>query len=209
MHYVFSYQTLVNREYNIYKEILFNPFLFSYLGIKDPKEIKDIIDFTKNKKANILENVLLGEKITASDLLLIYKILSDSNFFETEEFNLYSLYVDDLLFSDKVSKITIIVNDLSEEIVNMEIANIKKRFNNDSKLNIIKSSTSLYSEILKTIDWDCVSFRDIEQAIDVITNNKISNKDIILEETSFNNLDPVHYIILQEKDGRIDYRSMI
>ena len=40
MNYVFTYQTLVNREYNIYKEIIFNPFLFSFMGIKDPKEVR-------------------------------------------------------------------------------------------------------------------------------------------------------------------------
>lgn len=209
MNYVFTYQTLVNREYNIYKEIIFNPFLFSFMGIKDPKEIKDVITYTKNKSSDILYNVIDGEKIKLYDLMIIYKVLLDNNFFENEAFNLYSNYVDELLLSSKVDEVTILVNDIDPKIEDMIVQNIIKRFSNSPKLKIVKTKSSLVSEDIKKIDWDCISVRDVEQVIDIIDNNKIKDKDIILEENGFNKLDPAYYIILQEKDGRIDYRSMI
>lgn len=209
MNYVFTYQTLVNREYNIYKEIIFNPFLFSFMGIKDPKEVKDVITYTKNKSSDILYNVIDGEKIKLYDLMIIYKVLLDNNFFENEAFNLYSNYVDELLLSSKVDEVTILVNDIDPKIEDMIVQNIIKRFSNNPKLKIIKTKSSLVSEDIKKIDWDCISVRDVEQVIDIIDNNKIKGKDIILEENGFNKLDPAYYIILQEKDGRIDYRSMI
>lgn len=209
MNYVFTYQTLVNREYNIYKEIIFNPFLFSFMGIKDPKEIKDVITYTKNKSSDILYNVIDGEKIKLYDLMIIYKVLLDNNFFENEAFNLYSNYVDELLLSSKVDEVTILVNDIDPKIEDMIVQNIIKRFGNSPKLKIVKTKSSLVSEDIKKIDWDCISVRDVEQVIDIIDNNKIKDKDIILEENGFNKLDPAYYIILQEKDGRIDYRSMI
>lgn len=209
MNYVFTYQTLVNREYNIYKEIIFNPFLFSFMGIKDPKEVKDVITYTKNKSSDILCNVIDGEKIKLYDLMIIYKVLLDNNFFENEAFNLYSNYVDELLLSSKVDEVTILVNDIDPKIEDMIVQNIIKRFSNSPKLKVVKTKSSLVSEDIKKIDWDCISVRDVEQVIDIINNNKIKDKDIILEENGFNKLDPAHYIILQEKDGRIDYRSMI
>lgn len=209
MNYVFTYQTLVNREYNIYKEIIFNPFLFSFMGIKDPKEVKDVITYTKNKSSDILYNVIDGEKIKLYDLMIIYKVLLDNNFFENEAFNLYSNYVDELLLSSKVDEVTILVNDIDPKIEDMIVQNIIKRFGNSPKLKIVKTKSSLVSEDIKKIDWDCISVRDVEQVIDIIDNNKIKDKDIILEENGFNKLDPAYYIILQEKDGRIDYRSMI
>lgn len=209
MNYVFTYQTLVNREYNIYKEIIFNPFLFSFMGIKDPKEVKDVITYTKNKSSDILYNVIDGEKIKLYDLMIIYKVLLDNNFFENEAFNLYSNYVDELLLSSKVDEVTILVNDIDPKIEDMIVQNIIKRFSNSPKLKIVKTKSSLVSEDIKKIDWDCISVRDVEQVIDIIDNNKIKDKDIILEENGFNKLDPAYYIILQEKDGRIDYRSMI
>lgn len=209
MNYVFTYQTLVNREYNIYKEIIFNPFLFSFMGIKDPKEVKDVITYTKNKSSDILCNVIDGEKIKLEDLIIIYKVLLDNNFFENEAFNLYSNYVDELLLSSKVNEVTILVNDLDPKIEDMIVQNIIKRFSNNPKLKIIKTKSSLVSEDIKKIDWDCISVRDVEQVIDIIDNNNIKGKDIILEENGFNKLDPAYYIILQEKDGRIDYRPMI
>lgn len=209
MNYVFTYQTLVNREYNVYKEIIFNPFLFSFMGIKDPKEVKDVITYTKNKSSDILYNVIDGEKIKLYDLMIIYKVLLDNNFFENEAFNLYSNYVDELLLSSKVDEVTILVNDIDPKIEDMIVQNIIKRFSNSPKLKIVKTKSSLVSEDIKKIDWDCISVRDVEQVIDIIDNNKIKDKDIILEENGFNKLDPAYYIILQEKDGRIDYRSMI
>lgn len=209
MNYVFTYQTLVNREYNIYKEIIFNPFLFSFMGIKDPKEIKDVITYTKNKSSDILYNVIDGEKIRLYDLMIIYKVLLDNNFFENEAFNLYSNYVDELLLSSKVDEVTILVNDIDPKIEDMIVQNIIKRFSNSPKLKIVKTKSSLVSEDIKKIDWDCISVRDVEQVIDIIDNNNIKDKDIILEENGFNKLDPAYYIILQEKNGRIDYRSMI
>lgn len=209
MNYVFTYQTLVNREYNIYKEIIFNPFLFSFMGIKDPKEVKDVITYTKNKSSNILYNVIDGEKIKPLDLMFIYRVLFENNFFENEAFNLYSNYVDELLLSSKVDGVTILVNEFDPKIEDMVVQNIIRRFSNSPKLKIVKTKSSLVSEDIKKIDWDCISVRDVEQVIDIIDNNKIKGKDIILEENGFNKLDPAYYIILQEKDGRIDYRSMI
>lgn len=209
MTYVFTYHTLVNREYNIYKEIIFNPFLFSYIDIFDPSTIKDLVTYTKDKKVNILENVLIGEEIDIYNYIVINKVLLDNGFYENEEFNLYSNYVDELLFSEKVKNVIILVNDLDEGIEDMEVNNVVRRFKNNRKLQVIKTKSSLVSEDLKELSWDCISVRDIEQVIDIVVNNDIENKDIIIEEIPHNKLDPVNYILLQEKNGRIDYRAMI
>jgi hypothetical protein len=66
------------------------------------------------------------------------------------------------------------------------------------------------SEDLKSIEWDCVCLRDVEQAIELINSDvSIKDKDIILDESHFNKIDPVNYILLQEKEARVDYRAMI
>jgi hypothetical protein len=210
MKYVFQYNTIVNRDYNIYKEIIINPFIFSFLGVFDPTSIKDIVDYSKNKDVNILKNIILGRNINTAVFVTIYKILLDFKFFETEPFNIYSKYIDKLLSSSKVEEVIILVNDIDDKIEEQEIKNLKERFNSHIKLKIIRTKYPFVSSNLKEIDWDCVSLRDVEQAIELINSDvSIKNKDIILDESPFNKIDPVNYIVLQEKEGRVDYRSMI
>lgn len=210
MKYVFQYNTIVNRDYNIYKEIIINPFIFSFLGVFDPTLIKDIVKYSKDKDVNILKNIIPGRVLNTAVFVTIYKILLDYKFFKTEPFNIYSTYIDNLLTSSKVEEVTILVNDIDNKIEEQEIENLKNRFNSHIKLKIVKTKYPFVSGDLKDIEWDCVSLRDVEQAIELINSDvSIKNKDIILDESSFNKIDPVNYIVLQEKEGRVDYRSMI
>lgn len=210
MRYVFQYNTIINRDYNIYKEIVINPFIFSFLGVYDPTKIKNIVDYAKTKDVNILKNVIPGKNINTALFITIYKILLDYKFFSTESFNIYSKYIDDLLNSSKVDEVVILVNDIDSTIEEQEIENIKSRFGSHLKLKIIKTKYPFVSEDLKKIDWDCVSLRDVEQAIELINSDlSIKGKDIVLDESPFNKIDPVNYILLQEKEARVDYRSMI
>lgn len=209
MKYVFQYNTLVNRDYNIYKEILLNPFVFSFLGIYDPTNLKSVVDYTKDKDVNILKNIIIGTNINTALFITIYKILLDYKFFASEPFNLYSKYVEDLLKSDKVEEVIILVNDIDKIIEEQEIENLKNRFKS-IKLKIVVTEYPFISDDLKSMDWNCVSLRDVEQAIELINSNvSIKGKDIILDELPFNKIDPVNYILLQEKEGRVDYRAMI
>lgn len=210
MKYVFQYNTLVNRDYNIYKEITLNPFVFSFVGIFDPNKVMNIVDYSKKRKANILENIIPGTTLTLESLIMIYKILLDYDFFKSEQFNIYSKYVDSLLSSPKVEEVTIMVNDITDEIQDHQIENIKNRFNSHINLKIKKTKSPFISEDLKEIEWDCVSLRDVEEVIELVNSDvSIKGKDIILDESTFNKIDPVNYIILQEKEARVDYRAMI
>lgn len=210
MKYVFHYDTLVNREYNIYREIIINPFIFSYLGIFDPNYLKDIIKYTKEKSPNMLENVIPGSTITTEMLVGIYRILTDYKFFETEEFGLYSGYVDKLLASSKVEKVYIVVKEIDPVIEEQVIVNIRRRFQDHTDLEIITMRDSFISEALINIEWDMVSVRDVEQVIELVNSDvNIKGKDIVIDEAPYNKLDPVNYIVLNEKDAKIDYRAMI
>lgn len=210
MKYVFQYNTIVNRDYNIYREIMLNPFVFSFLGVFDPTLTKDIIDYSKNKDVNILKNIIPGRVLNTALLVTIYKILLDYKFFMDEPFNLYSKYIDSLLGSSKVEEVTVLVNDIDITIEEQEIENLKKRFKSHIKLKIIRTKYPFVSENLKEMDWNCVCLRDVEQAIELINSDvSIKGKDIILDESLFNRIDPVNYILLQEKEARVDYRSMI
>jgi len=210
MKYVFQYNTIVNRDYNIYKEIIINPFVFSFLGVFDPTLIKNVIDYSKDKDVNILKNIIPGRVLNTALFITIYKILLDYKFFSKEPFNIYSKYIDNLLSSSKVDEVIILVNDIDESIENQEVENIKNRFKSHVKLKIIRTKYPFVSEDLKDMDWDCVCLRDVEQAIELINSNvSIKGKDIILDESPFNKIDPVNYILLQEKEARVDYRSMI
>ena len=210
MKYVFQYNTIVNRDYNIYKEIIINPFVFSFLGVFDPTSIKDIIEYSKNKDVNILKNIILGRNLNTAVFVAIYKILLDYKFFETEAFNIYSKYIDNLLSSSKVDEVVVLVNDIDDKIEEQEVENLKRRFNSHIKLKIIRTKYPFVSRDLEEMDWNCISLRDVEQAIELINSNvSLKNKDIILDESPFNKIDPVNYIVLQEKEGRVDYRSMI
>jgi hypothetical protein len=210
MKYVFLYNTIVNRDYNIYKEIITNPFIFSFLGVYDPTEIKNIVDYFKSKDANILKNIIPGMNLNTAELVAIYKILLDYNFFLSEPFNFYSEYIDNLLKSSKVDEVIILINDIDDLIEEQESKNVKDRFKSHAKIKVIRTKRPFISSELKSLDWDCVSFRDVEQAIELINSDvSIKGKDIILDESSFNKIDPVNYILLQEKEARVDYRSMI
>jgi hypothetical protein len=210
MKYVFQYNTIVNRDYNIYKEIIINPFIFSFLGVFDPTAIKNIVEYSKNKDVNILKNIIPGRNLNTAVLVAIYKILLDYRFFETESFNLYSKYIDYLLSSSKVDEVTILIDDIVDMVEEQEIKNLNSRFGSHAKLKIVKTNFPFVSGDLKDMDWNCVSMRDVEQAIELINSDvSLKNKDIILDESPFNKIDPVNYIVLQEKEGRVDYRSMI
>ena len=210
MKYVFQYSTLVNRDYNIYKEIIINPFIFSFLGVYDPLTVKSAIEYSKTKDVNILKNIIPGNNLNTAVFITIYKMLLDYEYFATEQFNVYSKYVDDLLASSKVEEVTILVNDVATDIENQEIENIKNRFNSHIKLKIVRTDSIFVSKDLEEIEWNCVCLRDVEEAIELINSNiSIKNKDIILDELPFNKIDPVNYILLQEKEGRVDYRAMI
>jgi hypothetical protein len=152
MKYVFQYNTLVNRDYNIYKEIIINPFVFSFLGIFDPMKIKDIIDYSKDKDVNILKNIIPGKNLNTAVLVAIYKILLDYKFFAIESFNVYSKYIDKLLKSAKVDEVTILINDIDVAIEEQEIENIKNRFNSHVKLKILRTKYPFVSEDLKSIE---------------------------------------------------------
>lgn len=210
MNYVFTYHSIVNREYNIYKEIKFNPFLFSYIDTYNPMDIKDINRFSKSKQINILNNLVDDVELDIMDFLVIYKILMENGFFKTESFNLYSNYVDELLFSDKVEEVTIIIQEIDKKAIDHVKNNITRRFGNHHKLKLVVSENGNIVEDLKETTWNAVSIRDLDQAMSIINSDiNIKDKDIILDELQFNILDATHYIILQEKEGRIDYRTMI
>ncbi len=210
MKYVFQYNTIVNRDYNIYKEIIMNPFVFSFLGVYNPTLIKKPMEYMKSKDVNILNNIIPGRTLNTALFITIYKILLDYKFFENESFNVFSKYVDDLLGSSKVEEVILLVNDIDETIEDQEIKNINRRFNSHIKLKIIRTKYPFISEDLKNIDWNCVCLKDVEQAIELINSDvSIKGKDIILDETPFNKIDPVNYILLQEKEGRVDYRPMV
>ena len=210
MKYVFQYNTIVNRDYNIYKEIIINPFVFSFLGVFDPTKIKNILDYSKNKDVNILKNIIPDRTLNTALFITIYKILLDYKFFAKEPFNIYSKYIDNLLSSSKVDDVTIIVNDIDNAIELQEIENIKERFKSHIKLKIVRSNNPFVSDVLRDMEWDCICLRDVEQAIEIINSDvSIKGKDIILDESPFNKIDPVNYILLQEKEARVDYRSMV
>ena len=139
MRYVFQYNTLVNRDYNIYREIIINPFIFSFLGVFDPTTIKDIVSYSKSKDVNILKNIIPNRNLNTALFVTIYKILLDYKFFATESFNLYSKYIDHLLKSSKVDEVTILVNDIDSFVEDQEIENINSRFNSHLKLKIVRT----------------------------------------------------------------------
>ena len=210
MKYVFQYNTIVNRDYNIYKEIIINPFIFSFLGVFDPTQVKNIVDYSKSKDVNILKNIIPERVLNTALFVTIYKVLLDYKFFASEPFNIYSNYIDNLLASSKVEQVTILINDIDSAIEDQEIENINNRFKSHIKLKIVRTKYSFVSEDLKDMDWDCVCLRDVEQAIELANSDiSIKGKDIILDESPFNKIDPVNYILIQEKEARVDYRSMI
>jgi hypothetical protein len=208
--YVYMFDNiLVNTEYEMYKYALKNPFscqgkysfTYEHMGIEN---------FNEYRKRNVYCSIFDVDLISSKSVDMLRKELIAENFYkglEPSDFG-KKVLADEFLNNKNIEKIYILIDSNNEDELEQKNKVIKKHFTHNKIVTLPMNRKNLVTELNKIENWNVFITDNVEDVVRISEATDINKKEFIISDIKYNQLKPIHNLLILEKGGLFSYANI-